>query len=128
MAKRKPKHEPKRDVPQYRRCPLCYGDPDASAHDEKAGMGGVGTAYATRRSTRYYKCDRCGHTWTAQITAETVKIENRQVELSTRQQASPPKTEPSEQTAAQAEGATPPKPSAGDSTPPNQVARSGDDD
>ena len=67
-------------VPVYRRCPICWG-----------ARHGVGTAYSTQGNTRYYKCTSntdgpgCGHTWSALVRLEVVKIESRTVELSERQ-------------------------------------------
>jgi len=60
----------RRAVEPHRQCPLCYG-----------GLGGVGQANGTyeKASTltkRYYKCDRCAHTWVVSITPEQVKSAN----------------------------------------------------
>lgn len=66
----------KRDVPIFRQCPVCYG-----------GKGGVGNVYCTQGQTRYYKCDRCAHTWTAVVKMAAVKIESRTVDISTRKEA-----------------------------------------
>jgi rubredoxin len=61
------------DVPPHQQCPLCF-----------QGLGGKGRCYSTRGQTRYYKCKSCGHTWTAQVTAEVTRIEHRTVELEER--------------------------------------------
>ena len=59
---RPPEEKPKIEVPNYRRCPLCWG-----AH------GGTGKRYSgryqplTNFGKRYYLCGRCGHTWTVII-------------------------------------------------------------
>lgn len=66
-----------RIVEEYRRCPICW-----------EGNGGYGTAYSTHGRTRYYKCDQsksergaCGHTWTALIKLEVIKVEHRVVSV-----------------------------------------------
>lgn len=68
-----------RVIEEYRHCPICWG-----------GNGGYGTAYSTQGRTRYYKCDKttkpdgtgpCGHTWTATVTLEAIRIEHRVVEI-----------------------------------------------
>jgi len=68
-----------RVIEEYRHCPICWG-----------GNGGYGTAYSTNGSTRYYKCTRttkpdgvgpCGHTWTATVRLEVIKVEHRRVHL-----------------------------------------------
>lgn len=69
---------PTRDIADYRRCPLCWN-----------GSGGYGCAYSTQGKTRYYKCCKtvdpekvpCGHTWTATVLLETIKIEHKVVTL-----------------------------------------------
>lgn len=77
-APAEPPSAPHRSVPWYRQCPLCWG-----------GQHGVGEAYNTTRVTdtlaiRYYKCDKCEHTWSAKIKSEVVSIEHRTVELNER--------------------------------------------
>ena len=70
--------ERKRIIEEYRQCPLCW-----------SGSGGYGLAYSTQGRTRYYKCGKttkpetgpCGHTWTATVTLEAIKIEHRIVRL-----------------------------------------------
>lgn len=66
-----------REIPIYRHCPVCW-----------EGNGGYGDCYSTQGRTRYYKCKQttkpggvgpCGHTWTATVTLEAVKIEHRRV-------------------------------------------------
>jgi hypothetical protein len=65
-------------IPEYRRCPICWN-----------GRGGYGLAYSTQGSTRYYKCKKstkpepgpCGHTWTATVRMEVIKIEHREVTI-----------------------------------------------
>lgn len=61
------------DVAKHRQCPSCYN-----------GLGGVGNVYSTERNKSYYKCKTCGHTWTATVRREVVKVEHRTVELETR--------------------------------------------
>lgn len=67
----------RREVEKFRQCPVCYtGD-----------LNGVGVAASTRGSKRYYKCDRCGHNWSATITPARVEsIAHRDVDLETRQE------------------------------------------
>ena len=60
-------------VPVHRQCPLCF-----------AGNGGVGTCYSSQDSTRYYKCDCCGHTWTATVSEHETRIVHRTVEVNER--------------------------------------------
>ena len=68
-----------RTIEEYRHCPICWN-----------GHGGYGTCYSTHGRTRYYKCDQttkpdgpgpCGHTWTATVKLEVVRVEHRTVEL-----------------------------------------------
>lgn len=52
-----PTEPEKRAVPKYRQCPLCY-----------CGRGGVGQSNglykkASTHHIRYYRCDKCPHTW-----------------------------------------------------------------
>jgi transposase-like protein len=63
----------RRTADRHRQCPICF----------HGTMNGVGEAYATRAPKTYYKCDRCGHTWTAEI-KRVVSVEHREVELTTR--------------------------------------------
>ena len=69
----------KRVIEAYRHCPMCW-----------SGNGGYGDCYSTQGKTRYYKCVQttkpegagpCGHTWTATVTLETIKVEHRIVTL-----------------------------------------------
>ncbi len=58
--------EAKRQVDEHRQCPLCYG-----------GLGGVGQSNggyqkASTLRVRYYKCDRCAHTWSIYLEPEKV--------------------------------------------------------
>ncbi len=62
------------NVPDYRKCGLCY-----------SGHGGVGVAYCTQGRTRYYKCEHCGNTWTVTVRLEIVRVEQRVVDLETRE-------------------------------------------
>lgn len=62
-----------RVVPAWRRCPICH-----------AGYGGCGRCYSTAGTKRYYKCDRCGHTWTATVSAEAMTLEFREIEIDQR--------------------------------------------
>ena len=81
MAEVAPLAKPADAIPWYRRCPVCWN-----------GSGGVGNAYTTSGSTRYYKCCQsihpdkgpCGHTWTATVRTEIVKVESRTVQLDAR--------------------------------------------
>lgn len=75
------------NVPEYRRCPLCWG------RDK-----GKGKAYHTKRvspavSTRYYRCDCCGHTWPQKVRKEVfpldhckIDVHHRTVEIEVREQ------------------------------------------
>lgn len=56
-----------RNVEPYRQCPICH-----------QGLGGVGVANGTYKKAstltkRYYKCDRCAHTWVVSLTPEQLK-------------------------------------------------------
>ncbi len=58
----------RREVPKHRQCPLC--------HDGKAnGVGRCDGTYKKSSSLtrRYYRCDKCGHTWIVNFTPEQVK-------------------------------------------------------
>lgn len=76
VAKEQP--APQREIEAYRRCPICW-----------QGNGGYGLAYSTQGRTRYYKCSKtnkdnslpCGHTWTALVTLESIRIEHRVVKI-----------------------------------------------
>ena len=68
-----------RIIEAYRHCPICWN-----------GHGGYGSCKSTQGRVRYYKCDKttkpegpgpCGHTWTATVTLETIRIEHRIVTL-----------------------------------------------
>ena len=73
--------KPADSIPWFRRCPLCW-----------EGNGGVGNCYTTNGSTRYYKCCQsikpdgsfCGHTWTAIVRTEVIRVESRTVQTDTR--------------------------------------------
>jgi hypothetical protein len=61
------REEPKRDVPTYQRCPICYGN-----------YGGIGVSRGLYRKSstlhrRYYKCDQCVYSWTVDLTPEQVR-------------------------------------------------------
>lgn len=67
-------------VPFYRRCPLCWDR-----------CKGVGVSYSTQGNRRYYRCKRtlteepaCGHTWTAIVKLEVLRVEHRTVEIAER--------------------------------------------
>ena len=69
----------KRIIEEYRHCPVCWN-----------GNGGFGDCYSTQGRTRYYKCVQttkpdgpgpCGHTWTALVKLEVIRVEHRIVEL-----------------------------------------------
>ncbi len=57
--------------PGHRRCPICHPH------------GGTGGVYCTRGRRRYLKCDRCGHTWFADITLVS-ETTHREIEHDTR--------------------------------------------
>lgn len=70
----KPPPEPAaRSIPTHRCCPLCFH-----------GQGGTGLCYSKRGNTSYYKCQLCGHTWTAIVRVEVVRVEHRIVEIQQR--------------------------------------------
>jgi len=60
----------RRVAPEYRQCPLCY-------HGELNGIGQSNGNYrkASTLMRRYYKCDRCGHTWVANVKPEEAERE-----------------------------------------------------
>ena len=62
-------------VEKYRQCPCCY----------KGDKNGVGTAYTSRNSKTYYKCDMCAHTWVVRREKSRTVVESttRTVEEST---------------------------------------------
>lgn len=74
-AARKPKKpaEPKRrtGVAKHQQCPICY----------EGALNGVGRNYKTRGATAYYKCDRCGHNWSATVVHRQTVIEHREVRV-----------------------------------------------
>lgn len=66
-----------REAKEHMRCPSCYG-----------GRGGVGVPNGWARMNgslvkRYYKCDTCGHTWSAIVKTHTtiLAIEHREIEV-----------------------------------------------
>lgn len=78
-----PKQKAEPVIPQHRQCPLCF-----------TGRGGVGVAYNTQRRgkrilligdsetrTTYYRCQCCGHTWSAQVRLEVLRVEHRVVTI-----------------------------------------------
>ncbi len=69
----------KRVIEEHRHCPVCW-----------SGNGGFGDCYSTQGSTRYYKCVQttkpdgpgpCGHTWTATVKLQVIRVEHRVVKL-----------------------------------------------
>jgi hypothetical protein len=56
-----------RTVPKHRQCPRCY-------EGELNGIGQCNGTYAKASSLtrRYYRCDRCAHTWIVNLTPEQV--------------------------------------------------------
>lgn len=66
-------------IEPHRYCPICW-----------EGRGGYGTAYSKQGGKTYYKCDQttkpegvgpCGHTWSAVLRIEAVRVEHRVVEM-----------------------------------------------
>jgi hypothetical protein len=57
----------RRFVPKHRQCPRCY-------EGELNGIGQCNGTYAKASSLtrRYYRCDRCAHTWIVNLTPEQV--------------------------------------------------------
>jgi hypothetical protein len=80
MSKKKQETPPaaSRTIESYRHCPICWEQ-----------FGGYGLAYSTQGATRYYKCKKsdkpgcgpCGHTWTATVKVEVLRVEHRPVKL-----------------------------------------------
>lgn len=70
-----------RIIEEWRRCPVCWD-----------GRGGYGVCYSKQGRTRYYKCCKsnkdggfpCGHTWTALVKLEVIRVEHRTIELEER--------------------------------------------
>lgn len=69
----------RKTIEPHRHCPICWN-----------GNGGYGSAYSKHGRTTYYKCDQvregsdkgpCGHTWTAVIKIEAVRVEHRVVNV-----------------------------------------------
>ena len=54
-----------REVPKSQQCPLCY-------HGANNGIGVSNGLYekASTLNRRYYRCDMCGHTWSADFKPE----------------------------------------------------------
>lgn len=54
-----------RPVEDWRRCPSCFG-----------GWGGVGhiVGQHVHKSTKYLKCQTCGHTWSAVLKVVAISI------------------------------------------------------
>lgn len=57
----------RREVEKHRQCPLCYS----------GMMNGVGQANGTYAKSqtlgvRYYKCDKCGHSWSVTYKPEEI--------------------------------------------------------
>lgn len=57
-------------VKECRRCRFCWGT-----------QQGVGEAYCTRYPTRYYKCQKCGTTWTVRLLRNIDRIESTHTEF-----------------------------------------------
>src|SRR4051794_32718593 len=57
----------RRTVPKHRQCPRCY-------EGAQNGVGQCNGTYAKASSLtrRYYRCDRCAHTWIVNLTPEQV--------------------------------------------------------
>lgn len=70
----------RRVVEPHRRCPLCH----------EGALNGVGHAYSTQSPVTYYKCDRCGHTWSCVI-RRTATVTHREVEMVERSEPPRPK-------------------------------------
>lgn len=70
----------RRIVEPHRRCPLCH----------EGALNGVGHAYSTQAPVTYYKCDRCGHTWscvirrTATVTHREINVQHQESEVTER--------------------------------------------
>lgn len=57
----------RREVQNHRQCQLCYTG-------EMNGIGIANGTYAKSQSigTRFYKCDKCGHTWSVTFRPEQI--------------------------------------------------------
>ena len=67
-------------IGKHRQCPLCWDR-----------CKGVGLAYSTQGNRRYYKCKKtltdhppCGHSWTAIVQLEVIRVEHRVVSFEER--------------------------------------------
>lgn len=50
-----------RVVPDYRRCPLCWG------RDKGVGVAQSNNQITSTKSIRYYKCNTCSHHWSIPV-------------------------------------------------------------
>jgi hypothetical protein len=57
----------RRDVDKHRQCPLCY-----MGILNGVGHANGGYAKSATLSIRYYKCDKCGHTWSVSFKPEEI--------------------------------------------------------
>lgn len=57
------------EVPQHLRCPLCF-------NGQNRGVGKQYSAYPLKK-TKYFRCDKCGHTWSAVIETVVTQINHR---------------------------------------------------
>lgn len=72
MAKREEPEEPaRREAPKHRQCPICHDGPNN-------GIGQCDGTYkkASTLTRRYYRCDRCSHTWIVDFTPAQVREES----------------------------------------------------
>jgi len=57
------------DVPRHKRCPICF----------EGGNKGQGVQYSSYplKRTKYFRCNKCGHTWSAVVEAVVTQINYR---------------------------------------------------
>jgi ribosomal protein S27AE len=68
LERRVAEGEPRRVAPKHRQCPRCH-------EGAQNGVGQCDGTYkkASSLTRRYFKCDRCGHTWIVDFTPEQVR-------------------------------------------------------
>lgn len=64
-----------RVVPDYRRCPLCWG------RDKGVGVAQSTNPITSTMSTRYYKCKSCSHHWTKTVYKGFVPLDQCKIDV-----------------------------------------------
>lgn len=59
----------RREVSAHLRCPICY-------EGEQNGIGVQYSSYPLKK-TKYFRCDKCGHTWSAVVELVVTQIDFR---------------------------------------------------